>query len=90
MILSFCELVSPALRIYCDNPGKPVIFACAHETRLTGRFVLATLPSEVQSASNSQCNQLLVPTYLMNKTPVQLRSTSTLKQDKFVHTNNME
>ncbi|CAH8500025.1 unnamed protein product [Heterobilharzia americana] len=37
VLLPFCEFVSPMIRIYCDQPGKPIIFACAHETRLTFR-----------------------------------------------------
>ncbi|CAL8095700.1 unnamed protein product [Calicophoron daubneyi] len=73
-LLTFCELVSPTLRIYCDHPGRPIIFACAHETRLSARFVLATLPGDAySSAANSQRSQPLQPHAVVSKTPVQIK-----------------
>ncbi|CAH8521625.1 unnamed protein product [Heterobilharzia americana] len=72
VLLPFCEFVSPMIRIYCDQPGKPIIFACAHETRLSARYVLATFPSDGYSLPNSQRSE---PTrhFLSNRTPVPLQ-----------------
>ncbi|TPP64565.1 Cell cycle checkpoint control protein RAD9B [Fasciola gigantica] len=72
-LLNFCDLVSPVLRIYCDRPGKPVIFACTHETRLCARFVLATLPSDACTIPGSQRSQSVQRRTLVSKTPVQVR-----------------
>ncbi|CAH8519293.1 unnamed protein product [Schistosoma rodhaini] len=77
VILSFCELISPMIRIYCDRPGKPIIFACTHETRLSARYVFATFPSDGSSLPNSQrseCNRRLSS----SRTPVPLQHISTL------------
>lgn len=72
-LLNFCDLVSPVLRIYCDRPGKPMIFACTHETRLCARFVLATLPSDAYAVSASQRSQPVQRHAIFSKTPVQVR-----------------
>ncbi|CAH8517731.1 unnamed protein product [Schistosoma margrebowiei] len=77
VILSFCELISPMIRIYCDRPGKPIIFACTHETRLSARYVFATFPSDGSSLPNSQrseCSRRLSS----SRTPVSLQHISTL------------
>ncbi|CAH8615730.1 unnamed protein product, partial [Dicrocoelium dendriticum] len=71
-LLGFCDLISPALRIYCDRPGRPVVFACTHETRLSARFVLATLPPDAYSVSNSQSSQQTRPRALASKPTVQM------------------
>ncbi|OON23136.1 Rad9, partial [Opisthorchis viverrini] len=75
-LLAFCELISPIVRIYCDRPGRPIIFACAHETRLSANFVLATLPPDSYSASDSQRSQSVQPHLLASKTPVQISRVS--------------
>ncbi|TGZ62154.1 hypothetical protein CRM22_007603 [Opisthorchis felineus] len=75
-LLTFCELISPVVRIYCDRPGRPIIFACAHETRLDASFVLATLPPDAYSASDSQRSQSVQPHPLASKTPVQINRVS--------------
>ncbi|KAA3682328.1 cell cycle checkpoint control protein RAD9A [Paragonimus westermani] len=73
-LLTFCELISPILRIYCDRPGHPIIFACSHETRLSAQFVLATLPPDAYSApTGSQRSNSVQPHLLASKTPVQIR-----------------
>lgn len=72
-LLNFCDLVSPVLRIYCDRPGKPMIFACTHETRLCARFVLATLPSDAYAIPASQRSQPVQRHAIFSKTPVQVR-----------------
>ncbi|KAF7262174.1 hypothetical protein EG68_00569 [Paragonimus skrjabini miyazakii] len=73
-LLTFCELISPILRIYCDRPGHPIIFACSHETRLSAQFVLATLPADAYSApTDSQRSNSIQPHLLASKTPVQIR-----------------
>ncbi|CAH8523587.1 unnamed protein product [Schistosoma haematobium] len=77
VILSFCELISPMIRIYCDRPGKPIIFACTHEARLSARYVFATFPSDGSSLPNSQrseCSRRLSS----SRTPVPLQHISTL------------
>ncbi|KAH9585471.1 cell cycle checkpoint control protein rad9a [Schistosoma haematobium] len=65
------------IRIYCDRPGKPIIFACTHEARLSARYVFATFPSDGSSLPNSQrseCSRRLSS----SRTPVPLQHISTL------------
>ncbi|KAK4469517.1 hypothetical protein MN116_007061 [Schistosoma mekongi] len=87
VILSFCELISPMIRIYCDRPGKPIIFACTHETRLSARYVFATFPADgstIQNSQRSENSHLL----LSNRTPVLLQHSSTLsKKESFRNDN---
>ncbi|KAH8860740.1 Cell cycle checkpoint control protein RAD9A [Schistosoma japonicum] len=76
VVLSFCELISPMVRIYCDRPGKPIIFACTHETRLSARYVFATFPTDgstIQNSQHSEYSRRLFP----SRTPVLLQHSST-------------
>ncbi|CAH8479151.1 unnamed protein product [Schistosoma turkestanicum] len=87
VILSFCELISPMVRIYCDRPGKPIIFACTHETRLSARYVFATFPSDGSSTPNSQrseCSRRL----LSIRTPVPMQHLNTLPTDENFQSDN--
>ncbi|CAH8841691.1 unnamed protein product [Trichobilharzia szidati] len=81
VILPFCELISPMIRIYCDRPGKPIIFACTHETRLSARYVLATFPSDGCSLPSSQQSESSRHS-LLNRTPVPLQRPPSLFADE--------